>query len=76
MLGKAFVFPGWKSFPVSASDKAGIEAWLLEVPTIIGNGSFKANPLLKLSGGLANIREGLDLLKAGKASGQKVSYVI
>jgi hypothetical protein len=49
---------------------------LLYVPSIIGSGQLKSNPLLHQPGGLEAINGGLELLKSGKTSAQKIVYTI
>lgn len=76
VLGKAFSYPGWRDFPVLDIDVNGIEAWLPKVTQYVANGSLKANPLLQLQGGLQNIDEGLNLIKSGNISAQKIVYTL
>jgi threonine dehydrogenase-like Zn-dependent dehydrogenase len=49
---------------------------LLYVPSIIADGRLKSNPLLHHPGSLEAINDGLEQLKAGKTSAQKIVYTI
>ncbi|KAK4057707.1 Zinc-binding oxidoreductase alcohol dehydrogenase [Microbotryomycetes sp. JL221] len=57
-----------------AADKKFIEDWSIKVADLIEQGKFKSNPLWSQSGGLDKVQEGLDMLKAGKNSAQKITY--
>ncbi|SCV68520.1 BQ2448_641 [Microbotryum intermedium] len=76
VLGKEFTFAGGAYFPAMPKDKKAIEEWSEYVPSLIGSGKFKANPLWRQEGGLAKVNDGLNLLKAGKNSAQKITFKI
>ncbi|GAA5858840.1 hypothetical protein JCM8547_005008 [Rhodosporidiobolus lusitaniae] len=74
VLGKAFSM-GPTEYPVSEEDKKQMEEWLAgPLPQLFGTGQLRSNPLLKREGGLEGIEEGLEFLKAGKNSAQKLVY--
>lgn len=73
VLGKAFDWPGWAYFPASPSDKAAIIKWLALLPELLAAGKFKPNPIWSQPGGLDGVLPALELLKAGKTSGNKIT---
>lgn len=75
-LGVGFEWVGWAVFPAMPKDKSMIEEWLLELPALAASGKFVTNPIWSQPGGLAKINEGLELLKAGKTSANKITYKI
>jgi len=75
VLGVEFEWPGVK-FPASPEDKAAMEGWMPLLPDLFKSGTIKPNPILPFDGGLANITEGLDYVKSGKQSAQKVVYKV
>lgn len=72
VLGKSFKF-GPMEVPASPEDRSAIEKWLDYVPSLIESGALNANPLWHIDGGLEKVHEGLELLKAGKPSAQKIT---
>ncbi|KAK4704786.1 hypothetical protein P7C70_g1422, partial [Phenoliferia sp. Uapishka_3] len=74
VLGKEFTMR--IIFPVNAKDKADITAWLEYFPKLVESGRFRSNPIWEQEGGLVKVHEGLELLKAGKNSAQKVVYTL
>ncbi|GAA6002797.1 hypothetical protein JCM10207_007687 [Rhodosporidiobolus poonsookiae] len=73
VLGKAFSMG--VEFPEMPEDKKAIEEWLAgPLPSLLASGKLRSNPLLKRDGGLEGINDGLDFLKAGKNSAQKLVY--
>ncbi|SCZ90503.1 BZ3500_MvSof-1268-A1-R1_Chr1-3g02029 [Microbotryum saponariae] len=74
VLGKEFNFAGNAFFPAMPKDKKAIEEWSEYVPSLIESGKFKANPLWRQVGGLAKVNDGMNLLKEGKNSAQKVTF--
>ncbi|GAA5997180.1 zinc-binding alcohol dehydrogenase family protein [Rhodotorula paludigena] len=76
VLGVAFDWPG-VSFPEMPEDKRQMEEWCAKhIPELVASGKLKPNPIKSFDGGLANITEGLDYIKAGKNRAQKVTYKI
>ncbi|KDE09819.1 hypothetical protein MVLG_00217 [Microbotryum lychnidis-dioicae p1A1 Lamole] len=74
VLGKEFNFAGKAFFPAMPKDKKAIEEWSEYVPSLIESGKLKTNPLWRQEGGLAKVNEGMNLLKEGKNSAQKVTF--
>ncbi|KAL8290524.1 hypothetical protein RQP46_002782 [Phenoliferia psychrophenolica] len=75
VIGNAFEMRG-AQYPANPKDKVDMTAWLDYVPSLVASGKFKSNPVWKQPGGLDKISEGLELIKAGKNSGQKVVYTL
>ncbi|GAA5850883.1 hypothetical protein JCM9279_006228 [Rhodotorula babjevae] len=76
VLGVPFEWPGMK-FPAMPEDKRRMEEWCANHLTgLFESGTIKPNPILPFEGGLANVQEGMDYLKAGKQSAQKVVYKV
>lgn len=55
-------------------DEKRFEEWLQYVPSLIASGKIRSNPIWSQKGGLEKVPEGLDLLRSGKVSGQKVTF--
>ncbi|KAI8982823.1 GroES-like protein [Trametes punicea] len=73
-LGRAFDFGSGKHYPVSPEDRAQIVEFLKKVPKLVEQGAIKP-PAIKLwEGGLAAIPEGLDYMRKGKVSAEKIVY--
>ncbi|GAA5909276.1 hypothetical protein JCM6882_003786 [Rhodosporidiobolus microsporus] len=61
--------------PAVPEDKRRIKEWLsVHLPALFASGKLRANPLLRRQGGLEKVDEGLDFLKEGKNSAQKLVY--
>ncbi|GAA5828238.1 hypothetical protein JCM11251_002651 [Rhodosporidiobolus azoricus] len=64
-------------FPAMPEDKKQIEEWLaVHVPQLFESGKLRSNPLLRREGGLEKVNEGLDFVKEGKNSAQKLVYTL
>ncbi|ORY90119.1 chaperonin 10-like protein [Leucosporidium creatinivorum] len=72
-LGDYFDF-GPIPFAANPEDQKATEEWKKKVPELITSGKLKANPIWHQEGGLAAINDGLELLKAGKNSAQKITF--
>ncbi|GAA5909272.1 hypothetical protein JCM6882_003785 [Rhodosporidiobolus microsporus] len=73
VLGVAFKMG--VDFPVMPEDKKQMEEWLsVHLPPLFESGKLRSNPLLRRQGGLEKVDEGLDFLKEGKNSAQKLVY--
>ena len=71
LLGQSFSF---RLVLATSGTECGVSSYRCQyVPTIIGSGELKSNPLWKQEGGLAKINEGLELLKAGKVCFSSIS---
>ncbi|KAI0069768.1 GroES-like protein [Panus rudis PR-1116 ss-1] len=76
VLGRAFDFIG-KHFPASPEDKAHMVQFLKKLPGFVKEGKIKPNPVkLWPVNGLDAIPEGLQYLREGKNSGEKVVHRI
>lgn len=71
--GRAFDWP-WKSYPVSTEDREQIVQFIKQLPPLVTNGEIKPLPIKLWEGGLEAIPDGLQYLRDGKASAQKVVY--
>lgn len=73
-LGRAFDFGPSTHFPVFPEDRKQIVEFLKKVPQLIKNGAIKT-PAIKLwEGGLAAIPDGLQYMREGKVSAEKIVY--
>jgi len=73
VLGVPFEWPGMK-FPAMPEDKRRMEEWCAKHLTgLFESGTIKPNPILPFEGGLANVSEGLDYIKAGKVRSRSLS---
>ena len=63
-------------WPASPEDHAHMAQFLSKTPELIASGKIKPNPVKLFEGGLAAIPEGLQYIKAGKVSGEKICYRI
>jgi len=57
-------------------DHEVITSWNEDLPGFIESGRIKANPVVHRGEGLDKIGEGLEYLKSGKASGEKLGYTL
>jgi len=55
-------------------DHEVIASWNKDLPSLIEQGKIKSNPIKHMGEGLEAIPEGLEYLKSGKASGEKLAY--
>ncbi|KAH7101716.1 GroES-like protein [Auriculariales sp. MPI-PUGE-AT-0066] len=71
-------FKYWQSVHVTAdqTDFEFIVQWNVHLPELINNGSVKPLPRKHIDGGLTAIPQGLDYLRSGKASAEKVTFTI
>ncbi|OCH94263.1 zinc-binding oxidoreductase ToxD [Obba rivulosa] len=65
-----------KHYPVSPEDRAHMAAFLKEVPDLVQSGAVKPNPVKLWTGGLEGIKEGLQYMRDGKNSAEKIVYRI
>lgn len=54
----------------------GVHRCAKGLPQVFESGAVKPNPIHSMSGGLENITEGLEYVKAGKNRGVKVTYKV
>ncbi|KAL1947838.1 hypothetical protein VTO73DRAFT_13562 [Trametes versicolor] len=73
-LGRAFDFGPSTHFPVFPEDRKQIVEFLKKVPQLVKDGAIKP-PAIKLwEGGLAAIPDGLQYMREGKVSAEKIVY--
>ncbi|BGP12437.1 Zinc-binding oxidoreductase alcohol dehydrogenase [Rhodosporidiobolus nylandii] len=76
VLGVAFNMMGHE-YPVMPDDKKQMEEWLAtQIPSLFASGKLRSNPVLLFEGGLEAVPKGLDFIKEGKNSAQKVVFKI
>lgn len=51
-------------------------AWMPKIEALVGAGKVKANPVKLWHGGLETVHEGLQYLRDGKVSGEKIVFKI
>ena len=73
VIGEGFDF-GPNPFPAKPEDKAFAEGFLPIAEKILADGKFKVHPPKVLPGGLKGVLEGLQAMKEGKVSGEKLVY--
>lgn len=73
-LGRAFDFGPSKHFPILPDDRAQIVEFLKKVPQLVKNGAIKPASIKLWEGGLAAIPDGLQYMREGKVSAEKIVY--
>lgn len=59
-------------YPKAPEDKQQLVDFLKTLPDLIAKGLIKPNPVRLLDGGFEGIKSGLDILREGKYSGEKL----
>ncbi|THW20541.1 GroES-like protein [Aureobasidium pullulans] len=74
VFGRAFqlVPPIGPKFPVKLEDRAGLARFYAMLPKLVEEQKLRAPPIQLRGTGFDKIEEGLELLKSGKVSGQKL----
>ncbi|KAJ7748786.1 GroES-like protein [Mycena maculata] len=72
--GRAFDFVGI-AFPDAPEDRA-YAVKLSQQGALVKSGQLKANPIRIIPGGLHGVKEGFEIMKAGKVSAQKLVYQV
>ncbi|KAH8691552.1 chaperonin 10-like protein [Talaromyces proteolyticus] len=72
-IGEAFEL-GPMSFPAKPEDKAFAEEFLAVAEPLLAEGKIKVHPAKLGKGGLQGVLDGLQQLKEGKVSGEKLVY--
>ncbi|EMD39360.1 hypothetical protein CERSUDRAFT_112991 [Gelatoporia subvermispora B] len=72
-LGREFNLRG-SHYPVSSEDRAHMAAFLRKVPALVKEGKVKPNPVKLWKGGLTAIQDGLQYMREGKVSAEKIVY--
>ena len=73
-LGRSFNLG--RVWPVSEEDHAHMAQFLKKTPELIVSGKIKPNPVKLWEGGLDAIPDGLQYMKEGKVSAEKIVYRI
>lgn len=74
-LGQAFSYRGVEN-PASPEDRAHMVQFLHKVPELIKSGAIRPNRVKLWEGGLAAIPEGLEYMRSGKLSAEKIVYKV
>ena len=61
---------------MSEEDRAHMAQFLLKVPKLVLDGAIKPLPIKLWEGGLAAIPDGLQFMREGKVSAEKIVYRI
>lgn len=72
-LGRAFQYRQSR-YEVQPEDRAHMAAFLKKTPELVRTGAIKPNPVKLWPGGLETVKDGLQYLREGKNSGEKVVY--
>ena len=62
--------------PAVPQDKAHIVAFLKKVPQLVRDGALQPIPLKRWDGGLEGLQAGLQYMREGKVSAEKVVYAL
>ncbi|RPD66610.1 GroES-like protein [Lentinus tigrinus ALCF2SS1-7] len=73
-LGRAFELGPDARFPVSTEDVAQIVEFVKKIPELVQDGSVKPLSMKLWEGGLDAIPDGLQYMREGKVSGEKIVY--
>ena len=73
-LGRDFVFRGGHVFARSEEDVSHMIAFLEKVPKLVQDGVVKPLPVKVWEGGLNAISDGLQWMREGNVSAQKIVY--
>ena len=58
--------------PASPEDHAHMAQFLRKMPSFVSIGLLKPNPIKLLDGGLESVKDGLNYMREGKNSGEKL----
>jgi len=61
-------------YPPAPEDRAHMAAFLKKLPELVSSGSIQPNPIKLWAGGLENITDGLQYMREGKNSAEKIVY--
>ena len=76
-LGRAYAFPAsGHHIPAVPEDRAQIVEFLKKVPGLVKDSKIKPLPIRLWEGGLNSIPAGLQYMKEGKVSAEKIVYRI
>jgi len=74
--GQAFQYGSRAYYPASPEDRAHMANFLKKLPDLVSSGAIKPNPVKKWEGGLEAIVDGLQYMRDGKVSGEKIVYTL
>ena len=63
-------------FPASPEDKGQLASFLKKVPGLVAEGKIKPNAVKVWDGGLNAINDGLQYMREGKVSTEKIVYQV
>ena len=75
-LGREYTFATGYHAPAVPEDRAQMVEFLKKVPGLVKDGKIKPLPIKLWEGGLDSIPAGLQHMKAGKVSAEKIVYKI
>jgi len=73
-LGRSFSLGPTSNYPASPEDRAHMAAFLKKVPALIKEGKIRPNSVKVWQGGLGGIPDGLQFMREGKVSAEKIVY--
>ena len=73
-LGRAFAFVGGALVPASVEDRAHMAQFLKRTTELVRRGQIKSNPMKRFDGGFEGLNAGLQYMKDGRLSGEKIVY--
>ena len=71
-LGRPFTL--YKPVAAAPEDRTHMAAFLKKVPDLVKSGAVKPNPVKLWDGGLDAVNDGLQYMRDGKNSGEKIVY--
>ena len=71
--GREFSTPR-KVWPVEPEDRAHMAAFLKKLPTLVKDGAVKPLPIKLWEGGLQGVPDGLQYMREGRVSAEKIVY--
>ena len=73
-LGRAYTYANGVQFPAAPADREHMANFLKKVPGLVKEGKVKPLPVKLWEGGLSAIPDGLQYMKEGKVSAEKIVY--
>ncbi|RPD66609.1 GroES-like protein [Lentinus tigrinus ALCF2SS1-7] len=74
-LGRAFAWPSLnQTYPVSESDRAHMVQFVRNLPGLVKEGAIRPLAVKLWEGGLAAVSDGMQYMREGKVSAQKIVY--
>jgi len=72
--GESFDLPGGWHFEASNEEEIFQRSWTTLLGKLLASGALKTHPVRLGQGGLSGVLDGLELLRQGKVSGEKLVY--